>query len=290
MPTATHLVSDASHFVDTFGVATGTLTAGQHLVVGVMASSDFHANAFAWSISDTAGRTWTQRGSTAAAGSGNRRAEMRLYTAPVGVGTSSTTITVDAFATGAGLYEVGVAMIDSDPVALVQAVLAVAAASASAGATFGATPGSYQTALALAEGPAGGPTWNAAPTNFTSLNAYTEGGASPGGARWATSATIHATTVTQTVTAASDFAGMILVEWDPGLPTITQDGYRWGLDDGTESTHTWAGAEDTGITAAAGERRLLRVQLDQTNGIDSTAAYRLEYKRSDEGDDQWRSP
>ena len=76
---------------------------------------------------------------------------------------------------------------------------------------------------------------------------------------------------------------------DAGAPAITsQSHYRWGLDDGSESAHTFAAAEDTAISAAAAQRRLLRVQVDNNTAGDITAAYRLQYKRTDEPATEWR--
>lgn len=67
-----------------------------------------------------------------------------------------------------------------------------------------------------------------------------------------------------------------------------QAGYRFGLDDSTESGHGWEAAEDTPITVATATRRLLRVQIDNGTGADITTAYRLQYKRTDEADTEWR--
>lgn len=71
-------------------------------------------------------------------------------------------------------------------------------------------------------------------------------------------------------------------------PSDRQTAYRWGLDDGNEAAHTFAAAQDTPITVGAGQRRLLRAQVDEQAAADRTAGYTLQYKRSDEGDDQWR--
>lgn len=63
--------------------------------------------------------------------------------------------------------------------------------------------------------------------------------------------------------------------------TITQEGYRWRLDDGSESTATWAAAQDTGITAPANAIRRLRFILD-TSGDANAATYQLEYKEAND--------
>lgn len=73
-----------------------------------------------------------------------------------------------------------------------------------------------------------------------------------------------------------------------GPPITTQSHYRWGLDDGSESGHTWDAAEDTPTTAAAAQRRLLRAQVDNNTAGDITTGHTLQYKRADEGAEQWR--
>jgi hypothetical protein len=94
----------------------------------------------------------------------------------------------------------------------------------------------------------------------------------------------------------SSYAGLAVAQvgakFTPAVlgPSVTQTHARWGLDDGTESGHTFAAAEDTPITAAAGLRRLLRVQLDETAGASDVGGKTVQYKRSDEGTDQWRIP
>lgn len=70
--------------------------------------------------------------------------------------------------------------------------------------------------------------------------------------------------------------------------TEQQSHYRFGLDDGTESGHTFAAAEDTPITAATATRRLLRMQIDNNTAGDVATGYRLQYRRTDEGATEWR--
>lgn len=55
--------------------------------------------------------------------------------------------------------------------------------------------------------------------------------------------------------------------WDIGFdqyvpPSIEQEGFRWGVDDGAESAHTWEAAQDTDITVADNQARLLRVLVN----------------------------
>jgi len=63
------------------------------------------------------------------------------------------------------------------------------------------------------------------------------------------------------------------------IGVTTQEGYRWRLDDGTETTATWAANQDTGIVAPANSVRRLRLVLD-TSGDANAANYQLEYKEA----------
>lgn len=60
------------------------------------------------------------------------------------------------------------------------------------------------------------------------------------------------------------FAGTPSVGADEGAVGVSleQEGFRFGNDDGSESTHTWAAAQDVNITAPATEARLLNFLVD----------------------------
>lgn len=64
--------------------------------------------------------------------------------------------------------------------------------------------------------------------------------------------------------------------------THEQEGFRFGVDDGSESAHTWAAAQDADTTQPLGTNLLLRMLVNATNDPAATA-YTLRYKRSDEG-------
>lgn len=146
--------------------------------------------------------------------------------------------------------------------------------------------------MVVAGAGAGTPTYDTPPTNFALIS----------GAGFGPTGNFHGNAVSSTTTTATSFAwgftssggdynlGAFTAELaDSGAPAITsQSHYRWGLDDGSESAHTWDAAEDTPTTAAAGQRRLLRVQVDNNTASDITAAYTVQYKRADEGAEQWR--
>lgn len=63
--------------------------------------------------------------------------------------------------------------------------------------------------------------------------------------------------------------------------SLDQDAFRWGNDDGSESAHTWAAAEDTNLTAALGSK-LLRLQIEAT-GDPSAEAFSLRYQKNGAG-------
>ena len=64
--------------------------------------------------------------------------------------------------------------------------------------------------------------------------------------------------------------------------SVDQEGFRWGVDDGNESAHTWEAAQDTSITIAANQSRLLRLLLNAT-GDPASTAYALRYQKNGSG-------
>lgn len=67
--------------------------------------------------------------------------------------------------------------------------------------------------------------------------------------------------------------------------TLTQARFRWRNDDGSETTATWAAAEDTPISLAKNTPVRLRVEIGAT-GDPASAAYKLQYRKV--GDSTWR--
>jgi hypothetical protein len=65
----------------------------------------------------------------------------------------------------------------------------------------------------------------------------------------------------------------------PAAPTVVQEGFRWRNDDGSETTATWAAAQDTNASLALATNTRLRVVLDAT-GDPAPTAYTLYYKKS----------
>lgn len=75
-------------------------------------------------------------------------------------------------------------------------------------------------------------------------------------------------------------------QW-PMLPPIAtgtteQEGFRWGIDDDTESAHTFEANQDTNITIADDQSRLLRVLVDGTDDP-SSVAYTLYAQKNGSG-------
>lgn len=75
---------------------------------------------------------------------------------------------------------------------------------------------------------------------------------------------------------------------DLATPVITQTHYRWRNDDGSETTATWAAAEDTEMSAAQGVRRRLRVQCDTNTNRDSEQLT-LQYRKVGDPATEWRT-
>lgn len=87
-----------------------------------------------------------------------------------------------------------------------------------------------------------------------------------------------------------DGDGTTRSSWDVGADeyesgaALEQEGFRWFNDDGDEDASTGAAAQDTNITAPAGETRRLRILLDAT-GDPATTQFKLQYRKV--GDTPW---
>ena len=67
--------------------------------------------------------------------------------------------------------------------------------------------------------------------------------------------------------------------------TTNQEGARFGNDDGSESAHTWAAAQDANITAPAGHVRTVNLIVDATGTL-GAKTFKLQYRKV--GDADWR--
>jgi len=70
-------------------------------------------------------------------------------------------------------------------------------------------------------------------------------------------------------------------------PTANQEGFRWRADDGSETTASWLAAQDTNINRSRNVATRLRVLNDTTSNV-ATSNARIQFKRSDEPDSEWR--
>jgi hypothetical protein len=70
-------------------------------------------------------------------------------------------------------------------------------------------------------------------------------------------------------------------DWEGGnvtLNTSEQEGARFGVDDGAESAHSWAAAQDVDITAPAGETRTINLIVN-TGGTLGAKVFKLQYRK-----------
>ncbi len=86
-----------------------------------------------------------------------------------------------------------------------------------------------------------------------------------------------------TQAATADYPSIVGVVIAAGATaTLEQEGFRWGVDDGSESAHTWEAAQDTSITIAASQSRLLRLLVNATDDP-ASIAYTLRYQKNGSG-------
>jgi len=69
---------------------------------------------------------------------------------------------------------------------------------------------------------------------------------------------------------------------DAATATLEQEGFHFGLDDGSESAHSFVGSQDSDITTALDETRLLRVLVNATDDP-ASLAYTLRYQKNGSG-------
>ena len=77
-----------------------------------------------------------------------------------------------------------------------------------------------------------------------------------------------------------DEAQLVLTSGTPA--TTEQEGFRFRNDDGSETTATWLANQDTNLTQPVSTNTRLRMLLNTTADVASTA-WRLDYKKSSEG-------
>ena len=80
-------------------------------------------------------------------------------------------------------------------------------------------------------------------------------------------------------------SNLLTTTFTTNAATFEQKHFRWRNDDGSETTATWAAAEDTPISLAKNTPVRLRVEIGATNDP-ASAAYKLQYRKV--GDSTWR--
>lgn len=121
------------------------------------------------------------------------------------------------------------------------------------------------------------------PTGTERAEGATSGTPYDSGASQDFAATTTSTTLQWTITSTVDgwaIFGIPLV--DASSATTEQEGFRFGVDDGSESAHTWAQAQDTNDTVAVGTARLIRALVNTTGDLASTA-FALRYQKNGAG-------
>jgi len=123
---------------------------------------------------------------------------------------------------------------------------------------------------------AGGLTW-------TTVYAYESGGFRKLAISYALMPTAGAVTATMTPSIATGFVG-VLYALKPSGPSATLDEYsfRFGNDDGNESAHAFAAAENTNVTVSVGSSFLLRALINAALDPASTA-FKLRYQKNGSG-------
>lgn len=80
----------------------------------------------------------------------------------------------------------------------------------------------------------------------------------------------------------SDSALMAVAVKQAASTSLEQEGFRWGVDDGNEAAHTWEAGQDTDISIADTQSRLIRGLVNAT-GDPSATAYTLRYQKNGSG-------
>lgn len=88
---------------------------------------------------------------------------------------------------------------------------------------------------------------------------------------------------TMSVTSAGNAPSIVAIIMKPtGGATHEQEGFRWGVDDGNEASHTFEASQDTNISITDNQSRLLRTLVNATGDTASTA-YTLRYQKNGAG-------
>lgn len=89
-------------------------------------------------------------------------------------------------------------------------------------------------------------------------------------------------TANGTISGANDWIAQLAIFDEEATASLEQEGFRWGVDDGNEASHGWEANQDTSITIADTQSRLLRVLVDTPDNPDALA-YTLRYQKNGSG-------
>lgn len=288
-------LNSSSAGAQTGATASFTPTANSKLVVIAIALNNNHTTSKVWTISggSLAWEDGALSGSYESLLGANFDAQIDVEWADVGDTPPTLTVTVDAFSgTDTAWYGVGVfEVLGSQPgvLGLLQVVDFDNPGTSNPTLATGAAKAANSVLLAMVFGISDGgvPAWAAGPSGWTVATKPT---GTDGVNVAALTSTTDADAALSGYGTTSNTAEMygVLLEIGEAVHAIEQSAYRFGVDDGSESAHTWEAAQDTPISVATGQRRLLRVQVNEIGGVDFTEPVSVYYKRSDEADDQWR--
>jgi hypothetical protein len=79
-----------------------------------------------------------------------------------------------------------------------------------------------------------------------------------------------------------DWATLHVAFKETSSATVEQEGFRFGVDDGSESAHGWEASQDTNISTASPSTKLIRFLLNSTGDYASTA-FKLKYQKNGAG-------
>ena len=86
-------------------------------------------------------------------------------------------------------------------------------------------------------------------------------------------------------------ARLIVIDETPptGAPAVslTQEGFRFRNDDGSQTAATWVALQDTGVEFPAGQKLRLRALIDAA-GSPASSQFQLEVKKSTDPDTAYK--
>jgi len=87
---------------------------------------------------------------------------------------------------------------------------------------------------------------------------------------------------TATLSTASNHVTAVVAIKEGVATTVEQEGFRFGVDDGSESAHGWEASQDTNISTVSPSTKLIRFLLNSTGDYASTA-FKLKYQKNGAG-------